>query len=634
MIASATAEDFRRTIEQRGAEPSVDAVIAIFIPPLVTRAPDVAAAIRAADTGGKPLLAVFMAATDAERAALAGDGRVPVYPTPEEAVRALAHAVRYAAWRRAGAGRAARLTGIDADRRVRGAGRRAGRRRRLARPRATSRPCCAPTASRWSSRASRPPAPRRPAARRRARRPRGLEGRRARRSCTRRTPAASRSGCSGASAVTRAARAMAAAVRAAGHEPTGFVVQRDGGGRHRADRRDRRRPGLRPGRGLRRGRARRRAARRRRGAARAARPARRERDAALAAHVPAARRLPRRRDAPTSAPSRTCCCASRRWPPHTRRSPSSTATRCSRARTAPSSWTPASAWRHRRPPALPRAGPVGPTHARANQPRDRSPAAAPHNRRSRTSSAPSTGDEEPTLRRSSRRIAIAGDDACIVFLASWYGAGSRGARRRVREARPRSGRQRPSPARAPPAPGRNTNSSTRRACPTRCCAGPAMHDLVVVGAPAHARATGIVLGKTATLLVHHCAIPVLVARERPLSAGIVAATRARPADRVALTAGAHLAARAGRRAHRRARDGARRRTATARAAGRAGQRARPARPPARLLHAVRRRPRAPSSTRPRATARAWSCSAAAGAVGSRRSPASASAWRTWRRARC
>ena len=103
MIASATAEDFRRTIERVAAEPDVDAVIAIFVPPLVTRAPDVAAAIRAARHGrDTPLLAVFMAATDAERAALAGDGSVPVYGTPEEAARALGHAARYAAWRRAG----------------------------------------------------------------------------------------------------------------------------------------------------------------------------------------------------------------------------------------------------------------------------------------------------------------------------------------------------------------------------------------------------------------------------------------------------------------------------------------------------------------------------------------------------
>ena len=72
MIASASPRRFRRTIERVAAEPEVDAVIAIFIPPLVTRAADVAAAVRAASAAtaaaGTPLLAVFMAATDAERA--------------------------------------------------------------------------------------------------------------------------------------------------------------------------------------------------------------------------------------------------------------------------------------------------------------------------------------------------------------------------------------------------------------------------------------------------------------------------------------------------------------------------------------------------------------------------------------
>jgi len=73
----------------------------------------------------------------------------------------------------------------------------------------------------------------------------------------------------------------------------------------------------------------------------------------------------------------------------------------------------------------------------------------------------------------------------------------------------------------------------------------ATHDLVVIGAPTHARATGIVLGDAATRLVHRSPIPVLIARERPLVDGVVAATRAHPADRAALIAGARIAARLG-----------------------------------------------------------------------------------------
>ena len=85
-------------------DPSVDAIVAIFIPPLVTQAQDVAGAIRdaaaATRAAGKPLLAVWMAQDDADLAALAGGSEgVPAYGTPEEAVRALAHASGYAHWR-------------------------------------------------------------------------------------------------------------------------------------------------------------------------------------------------------------------------------------------------------------------------------------------------------------------------------------------------------------------------------------------------------------------------------------------------------------------------------------------------------------------------------------------------------
>ena len=71
----------------------------------------------------------------------------------------------------------------------------------------------------------------------------------------------------------------------------------------------------------------------------------------------------------------------------------------------------------------------------------------------------------------------------------------------------------------------------------------AREELIVVGAHAHNRAAGIVLGETATQLVHHSTIPVLVARERPLADGVLAATRARPADRPALTTATRIAAR-------------------------------------------------------------------------------------------
>jgi acetyl coenzyme A synthetase (ADP forming)-like protein len=120
MIASAGAEDFRRALEALADDPAIDALVAIFIPPLVTRAEDVAAAVRAAAAhmraAGKPLLAVWMAQDDAARTALAGgEGAVPAFGTPEEAMRALAHACEHARWRRAAAEAPPELPGIDPD---------------------------------------------------------------------------------------------------------------------------------------------------------------------------------------------------------------------------------------------------------------------------------------------------------------------------------------------------------------------------------------------------------------------------------------------------------------------------------------------------------------------------------------
>ena len=120
MIASASADDYQRALEALAADPSVDAVVAIFIPPLVTQADDVADAVRAASAAtraaGKPLLAVWMAQDDAALATLAGGvGGVPAYGTPEEAVRALAHAAGYARWRRTATEPPEKPAGVDAD---------------------------------------------------------------------------------------------------------------------------------------------------------------------------------------------------------------------------------------------------------------------------------------------------------------------------------------------------------------------------------------------------------------------------------------------------------------------------------------------------------------------------------------
>ncbi len=100
MIASATPEQYARVITTMAASDAVDAIIAIFIPPLVTRLAEVAAAIASAARDlprPVPLIAVLMSEDRAQ--AVLADARVPVYPYPEDAARALAHAAAHSEWR-------------------------------------------------------------------------------------------------------------------------------------------------------------------------------------------------------------------------------------------------------------------------------------------------------------------------------------------------------------------------------------------------------------------------------------------------------------------------------------------------------------------------------------------------------
>jgi acyl-CoA synthetase (NDP forming) len=103
MIASATPEQFARTIEAVGRDGGVDAVVAIYVPPMVTEPEGIAAAIaRGAGTvpAEKPVLAVFLSARGAPTALAGGPrGALPAYGFPENAAGALAAAVRYGRWR-------------------------------------------------------------------------------------------------------------------------------------------------------------------------------------------------------------------------------------------------------------------------------------------------------------------------------------------------------------------------------------------------------------------------------------------------------------------------------------------------------------------------------------------------------
>ena len=102
MIAAATADQYREAISLVGRDPNVDAIVVIFIPPLVTRSDDVARAIvdgAHALGGSKPILSVFMQARGVPAALRSDRAHIPSYAFPENAAIALARAASYRAWR-------------------------------------------------------------------------------------------------------------------------------------------------------------------------------------------------------------------------------------------------------------------------------------------------------------------------------------------------------------------------------------------------------------------------------------------------------------------------------------------------------------------------------------------------------
>jgi acetyl coenzyme A synthetase (ADP forming)-like protein len=96
MIASATAQDYLRSIHALLADERVDSLIVIYIPPVLTDMEGVAAAIveGAKLAGGKPVLATFMSAKGAPEILRS----IPSYVFPEAAASALAKVTNYAEW--------------------------------------------------------------------------------------------------------------------------------------------------------------------------------------------------------------------------------------------------------------------------------------------------------------------------------------------------------------------------------------------------------------------------------------------------------------------------------------------------------------------------------------------------------
>jgi acyl-CoA synthetase (NDP forming)/RimJ/RimL family protein N-acetyltransferase len=94
----AAPEEFRAALEAAFASDDVDAVVAAFVPPLSAHAADVAEMLsKASSSARQPVAACFLGMSGI-RDQLAGIRSVPTYPSPEEAVRALAKVIQYKEW--------------------------------------------------------------------------------------------------------------------------------------------------------------------------------------------------------------------------------------------------------------------------------------------------------------------------------------------------------------------------------------------------------------------------------------------------------------------------------------------------------------------------------------------------------
>lgn len=100
MTAAATPEDYASVVGELIASRACDAIITLFVPALGSSGADVERAIDAAVAGGRlPVASVVMGArADADAGTAPADGGAARFQLPEDAVRALAHAVEYARW--------------------------------------------------------------------------------------------------------------------------------------------------------------------------------------------------------------------------------------------------------------------------------------------------------------------------------------------------------------------------------------------------------------------------------------------------------------------------------------------------------------------------------------------------------
>jgi acetyl coenzyme A synthetase (ADP forming)-like protein len=117
MLGSAVGKTYEDALPPLLADPGIDAVIALFVPPVVAGAEEVAEAIAraadGADVPDKPVLASVISAAGTPSALLMS--RVAAFAFPEAAARALGRLAERAEWLRRPQGRVVVLDGVDAN---------------------------------------------------------------------------------------------------------------------------------------------------------------------------------------------------------------------------------------------------------------------------------------------------------------------------------------------------------------------------------------------------------------------------------------------------------------------------------------------------------------------------------------
>jgi acyl-CoA synthetase (NDP forming)/GNAT superfamily N-acetyltransferase len=117
-----TPEDFRAALQAAVDDDRVDAVVAVFLPPLMRGSPEFGEALRAvAEASPKPVVATFLSTEGIppelvvldDETGMPARGSVPSFSTPERAVIALARVAQYARWRRRPVGEVPELADVD-----------------------------------------------------------------------------------------------------------------------------------------------------------------------------------------------------------------------------------------------------------------------------------------------------------------------------------------------------------------------------------------------------------------------------------------------------------------------------------------------------------------------------------------